>query len=865
MKAIASLDGRTPCILSLAAVFLSAPAAPLRAQLDAPLIDIRSTATGSAVDMETLENLPNGPNVADLASTIPQTGSPARTSLTASGDGLITIDGVVIGDGAALGNPGTYVDFEHVEDVQVQTGGGAAEYGNSAAGVLRIVTKEGETRWEGTGRYLVEGGDPNDVGSLTNPGIQIDVRHDANGACLSGFQVLDGGVPRQGAGDGGPIQFGFDSGFTIGVGSGSGTAFGAGADGSLNLSSIPGCPGQPFGMSFVDAPGSVTPANRTGTEPQLLGLDPQTGSLVPVEVKPVAGAGTIRIDPRTGTLSPVGAPVPGPQTAPTLVGFIRGEGTLVPVEMKPVPGAGTIRIDPRTGTLSPVGAPVPGPQTAPTLVGFIRGEGTLVPVEMKPVPGAGTIRIDPHSGTLSPVGAPVPGPQTATTLVGFIRGEGTLVPVEAKPVAGAGTIRIDPRSGTLSPVGAPGPGPQTAPPLVGFIRGEGTLVPVELKPVAGFGPLRIDPTSGLLTLVGTGRPLGEQPAAPALVGFIRGEGTLVPVELKPVAGFGPLRIDPTSGLLTLVGVGRPLGEQAGEGAVTGQGVGVLQETGTNPKPLFSESFYDYSPNITQLFPHGFFTEASLQSAPSGRGVQDIGLEIRSAESERTLAPAREADVPGGATSSDGAREAKAATGRLQALADGLDSPLLYVVANGGPTGEVFQVRIVHPASGRVAIDGLVAVEPVAATADDREDYERELADAGGIQETLTAAGYCLDQDLLAPPAGTVYRVAPAAKQSAFAPMRRALDAARRLRDAGQLDPDSDPTDYYHAIRQWAVWTIEKGYDREGFLDAFVERTEKNFRDSGQPWSADVAAAVRSYGEGRWADIREILDAAEATP
>ncbi len=93
-------------------------------------------------------------------------------------------------------------------------------------------------------------------------------------------------------------------------------------------------------------------------------------------------------------------------------------------------------------------------------------------------------------------------------------------------------------------------------------------------------------------------------------------------------------------------------------------------------------------------------------------------------------------------------------------------------------------------------------------------------------------------------------------------MRRALDAARRLRDAGALHPDSDPDDYYHSIRQWAVWTVEKGFDREGFLDAFVERTEENFRDAGQPWSADVAAAVRSYGEGRWTDIRAILDEAE---
>ena len=62
-----------------------------------------------------------------------------------------------------------------------------------------------------------------------------------------------------------------------------------------------------------------------------------------------------------------------------------------------------------------------------------------------------------------------------------------------------------------------------------------------------------------------------------------------------------------------------------------------------------------------------------------------------------------------------------------------------------------------------------------------------------------------------------------------------------------------------------MWSIEKRYDREGFLGAFVERTEKNFREAGQAWSADVAAAVRGFGEGRWNDIAAILDAAGTAP
>ena len=56
------------------------------------------------------------------------------------------------------------------------------------------------------------------------------------------------------------IEYGLWAGgaFTIGVGPGQGTTYGAGASGNLNLAQIPGCAGQPYGLSFVDAPQPVT-------------------------------------------------------------------------------------------------------------------------------------------------------------------------------------------------------------------------------------------------------------------------------------------------------------------------------------------------------------------------------------------------------------------------------------------------------------------------------------------------------------------------------------------------------------------------------------------------------------------------------
>jgi len=277
------------------------------------------------------------------------------------------------------------------------------------------------------------------------------------------------------------------------------------------------------------------------------------------------------------------------------------------------------------------------------------------------------------------------------------------------------------------------------------------------------------------------------------------------------------------------------------------------------KPLFSSGYYE-GVNLAEWYADQMYTPAAVRSAAAGRGVQDVGLELRLGENADGVPVDY---TPGG--SADDPEESGSPRQGPSANLDAMDEPLFYVVAQGGATGEVFQVELVQPPSGPVAIDGLVALEPVAATAEDRERFEEELEQAGGERRTLTAAGYCLQMDALAPPAGTVFRVAPADKQARYAPMRRALDAARRLRDAGQLHPDSDPEGYYHAIRQWAAWTVEKGFDREAFVDAFVEKTEENFRDAGQPWSGDVAAAVRSYGEGRWTDIRAILDAAEGTP
>ncbi|HET6618133.1 MAG TPA: TonB-dependent receptor [Gemmatimonadota bacterium] len=762
-----------------------------RAQGD-PLIDTRSVTTGQNFNAQTYQNLPVGRDPAELLSQAPgvQTGEPLRPSGMTGSENLYTIDGIAIGDPAALGGSGAYTEFDLIQEVQVQTGGASAEYGQSAGGVVNVVTKAGSKEWRGTGRFLVGEGDANGVGALTNPGFQIDVAQDAAGGyCLQGFQVTDGGTPvATAAGSRSPVQIGLDVPFTMGMGAGAGSTFGAGRRGDLNLSQIPGCAGQPNGMTFVDTPGFVTPPTPThmffgengvyavdmGRIGSLYGLPDKRGS-TPYQLEDTHIFNSNFY--LTGMTSYVNG---GFQLAPQAGGQAAGVGQ----------GFFVYGIDAQ-----------PGASEQPT---GLLPKWDFYSIRLRDAPARlpdanGDGHGDSYFVALANL---TPGCQN-TVGGAFKAGAGG---------AGGGSLEADPGAFKVD---------------CGYLQeryGDWTLnVGLRYDDFKSEGDAQeyVSPFSGD----------AQEPSQPRLEGVI-------PPEIRYAGEFAGFRI----------------AEKAWIYGEYDTSSGRTVESDEPLASLFSESFYGRAANYNSLFTNDSYTLAPVRRAGKGLRIQDIGLEIRSLE--RASVPGEDGPVPGGAVDGDS---------HLQGLADELDSPLIYVVANGGPTGDVFQVQVVQPASGAVAINGIVAVEPVAATDDDREDFERELARMPGTKEILTAAGYCLNQDLLAPPAGTVYRVSPAARQAAFEPMRRVLDAGRRLRDAGRLNPDSDATDYYHSIRQWAVWSVEKGFDREAFLESFVEQTEKHFRESGQPWSADVAAAVRSYGEGRWADIKEILDAAEAAP
>jgi hypothetical protein len=180
-------------------------------------------------------------------------------------------------------------------------------------------------------------------------------------------------------------------------------------------------------------------------------------------------------------------------------------------------------------------------------------------------------------------------------------------------------------------------------------------------------------------------------------------------------------------------------------------------------------------------------------------------------------------------------------------------PMLSIVATGASTGDVFKVSVVNGKGQAVRVaapDGLV-LEPV------------ETKAAVSAPGASSIEGYCVDFMKPPPAPGTQYRVAPAAVQKKYAPVRNVLKAARKIAQDGLLHPDSDPKSYLQFVKQYAVWTKIENWTPEKFADAFLDRTKKNFAALKRNWTKEVEQAVRSVIPGRWRDIQAVLQQAES--
>jgi len=303
----------------------------------------------------------------------------------------------------------------------------------------------------------------------------------------------------------------------------------------------------------------------------LIGLDPATGTLVPVGMELVRRPGELRLDPQAGTLTVIG-PMPEPAGPAALLAFEPTTRTLVAVDLRPVRRPGEFTLDPRTGALTAEGLVTPYPAVGaegPALIGLDSGTGRLVPMDVGLERESGSYAIDPRAGILSP-------PPRGPALLGFDPTTGSLVLVRLAPIRGQGAFSVDPGTRLLSRMGAPSGAAQAAAPLLLGTRSDaGGLLAVDLDLAYRGAVLAIDPSTGVLLPP-------RQEAAQAVrsddltnLGAHSFTGALSRVEVEPVLKPGEYAVDLPSGTLSLVTPPEPPARGT-EGVVLGAGLDVRQ-------------------------------------------------------------------------------------------------------------------------------------------------------------------------------------------------------------------------------------------------------------------------------------------------
>jgi outer membrane receptor for ferrienterochelin and colicin len=136
--------------------------------IDVPLIETVRTQVAETIRPAEISDLPlNGRNYLDLALLVPgvsptNTASNQRFAETSAvpGQGIsiagqrnlsnsFVVDGMSANDDAA-DLTGTYYSEEVIDQFQVVTSGGIAEFGRSSGGVVNILTKSGTNDWRGS-------------------------------------------------------------------------------------------------------------------------------------------------------------------------------------------------------------------------------------------------------------------------------------------------------------------------------------------------------------------------------------------------------------------------------------------------------------------------------------------------------------------------------------------------------------------------------------------------------------------------------------------------------------------------------------------------------------------------------------------
>ena len=118
---------------------------------EAPAIDVRSAEVGANIDREFFLNLPLDRDYTSVVQAAPGTTTDASGTVVYGSTGLentYTIDGVNTTH-VFNSSPGRTLNFEFIEEVQVRTGGYAAEYGRATGGVVNVITRSGGNDFHG--------------------------------------------------------------------------------------------------------------------------------------------------------------------------------------------------------------------------------------------------------------------------------------------------------------------------------------------------------------------------------------------------------------------------------------------------------------------------------------------------------------------------------------------------------------------------------------------------------------------------------------------------------------------------------------------------------------------------------------------
>ena len=124
-------------------------------------IDLRSTTIAHNVTAEEFDRMPKARSFQGIALTSPGVNQGDieggfQVNGASGAENSFTVDGVNT-NSLLYGSSRQDTVFEYLQEVQVKTGGIAAEYGGALGGVISAVTKSGGNRFTGEGHYYYSG------------------------------------------------------------------------------------------------------------------------------------------------------------------------------------------------------------------------------------------------------------------------------------------------------------------------------------------------------------------------------------------------------------------------------------------------------------------------------------------------------------------------------------------------------------------------------------------------------------------------------------------------------------------------------------------------------------------------------------